>query len=116
MFNNTKEIEQARENFVNFITNKYGKTLNQKIEFWYSIDFKTLVNEFKKLKINLSLTEEKEWLDYYKQEKTKIIDLISITEKIDSEINQIVFNIYGLTTSEIEVVENIAVKKLKHDK
>jgi len=75
-----------------------------------------LVSEFKKLKINLSLAEEKEWLDYYKQEKTKIIDLISNTEKIDSEINQIVFNIYGLTATEIDVVENIAVKKLKHDK
>jgi len=116
MLNNTKEIEHTRENFANFITNKYDKTLNQKIEFWYSLDFKTLVSEFKKLKINLSLAEEKEWFDYYKQEKTKIIDLISNTEKIDSEINQIVFNIYGLTTSEIEVVENIAVKKLKHDK
>ena len=43
--------------------------------------------------------------------KAKIIDLFSNTEKIDSEINHIVFNIYGLTPSEIEVVKSIAVKK-----
>jgi len=51
-----------------------------------------------------------------KLEKAKIVNLIASTEKIDNEINQIVFSIYGLLSTEIEVVENIAVKKLKHDK
>ncbi len=59
----------------------------------------------KKKKIKLSLSEQSEWEDYFEQEKEKAQVLQSEIDRIDREIDQMVYELYDLTDEEIAIVE-----------
>jgi len=91
-------------------------TISLKLKNFYEYDFSTYYAELLKLKVRIPQKELPEWKEYFDVAKKEINELNFQSKKTEEEINRIVFDIYGLTASEIEVVENIAVKKLKHDK
>lgn len=55
--------------------------------------------------IKLSLSEESEWMSYFKEQKNKAQALKSEIEKTDKEIDQLVYQLYNLTPAEIKLVE-----------
>lgn len=55
----------------------------------------------------LKLKELKEWQDYFLEQKEKAFKLKSIIHQIDNDIDQMVYQIYGLTEKEIKIVENM---------
>ncbi len=57
-------------------------------------------------KIELSLSQKAEWEDYFLQETEKAQILKSEIEKTDRKIDQMVYQLYGLTQEEIAIVEN----------
>jgi len=73
---------------------------------FYDYDFKILINEFKKKKIKLTLSQQDEWEDYFNSYKEEILKLQNQISQTDKEIDQMVYELYGLTKEEIEVVEN----------
>ncbi len=56
-------------------------------------------------KVKLSLSEEAEWEDYFETESKKAQDLKAQIDKIDKEIDQMVYELYGLIEDEIGIVE-----------
>jgi HAMP domain-containing protein len=108
--------------FVNFLIAKFSliKT-SRKLENWHELDFGDFIKELNKAikatnkvraKENLdpiaTLTkkDEFEWMELFEENKKKAVDLqtqIAITEK---EIDQKVYELYGLTEDEIAIVEN----------
>jgi len=60
----------------------------------------------KKKKIKLSLSQEAEWEDYFLAEQAKAISLKNQINQTDKEIDQMVYELYGLTDEEIAIVEN----------
>ncbi|MDX9705643.1 MAG: hypothetical protein RBT46_08065, partial [Weeksellaceae bacterium] len=56
-------------------------------------------------KIQLSLSQKSEWEDYFTAEQTKALSIQSEINATDKEIDQMVYQLYGLTEEEIEVVE-----------
>lgn len=80
--------------------------LPKKLENWYQLTFTDFVKELKKKKIKLSLTKEAEWEDYFLVEQQKAIEIKTKIDQIDKEIDQMVYELYGLTQEEIEIVEN----------
>ena len=54
----------------------------------------------------MSLSEEAEWMPYFNEQKHKAQALKSEIEKVDSEIDQMVYQLYGLTNEEIKIVES----------
>jgi len=80
--------------------------ITTKIEKFYDADFKTLIGELKKQKIVLSLKDQDEWEDYFNSYKHDINTLQQQIATTDNEIDQMVYELYGLTDEEIKVVEN----------
>ena len=61
--------------------------------------------ELKKKKIKLGLEEEAEWLTYFNKKKTEASALQSELDHIDKQIDQMVYELYGLSEEEIGIVE-----------
>ena len=71
------------------------------------MEFKAFVAELKKQKINLSLTQQDEWEDYFNQYRNDCQQLSEQIAQTDSEIDQRVYQLYGLTEDEIKIVESM---------
>ena len=76
-----------------------------KIKAFYNYDFKTLIAELKKKKIKLTLVQQDEWEEYFNIYQETINQLQKQITQTDKEIDQMVYNLYGLTKEEIEIVE-----------
>jgi tRNA1(Val) A37 N6-methylase TrmN6 len=80
--------------------------LPKKLQSWYELNFADFVKEIKKKKIKLSLTQKAEWEDYFLAEQEKAASLKTQIDQTDNEIDQMVYELYGLTEEEIKIVEN----------
>ncbi|WP_218599507.1 N-6 DNA methylase [Polaribacter sp. NJDZ03] len=80
--------------------------LPKKLDSWYLLTFADFVKELKKKKIKLSLSEEAEWEDYFLQEQQKAVALKTQIDQTDAAIDVMVYELYGLTADEIQIVEN----------
>jgi type I restriction-modification system DNA methylase subunit len=96
------------------IVNKFIRTFirkfsidktSKKLLSWHKLTFAEFVNELKKQKVKLSLSDEVEWEDYFEAEKEKKQAILSQIEKADKKINQMVYELYGLTEEETKIVE-----------
>ncbi|MFD0932521.1 Eco57I restriction-modification methylase domain-containing protein [Psychroflexus salinarum] len=80
--------------------------LPKKLQDWYELSYANFIKELKKKKIQLSLSQEAEWEEYFLSEQQKANNLKSQIHQIDKEIDQMVYELYELTEEEIEMVEN----------
>lgn len=76
-----------------------------KLKEFYNYDFKTFVSELKKKKITLTLKQQDEWEQYFNEYKTEINKLQQQINQTDKEIDQLVYQLYGLTEVDIKIVE-----------
>ena len=77
-----------------------------KLKKWPSLEFKGFLAELKKAKVpKLSLDEEAEWMEYFNKKKAEANALQSEIDRVDKEIDQMVYELYGLTEEEIKIVE-----------
>lgn len=79
--------------------------LSNKLKDFYAYDFKTFLSELKNKKVTLTLKQQDEWEQYFNEYKSEINSLQSQIEKTDKEIDQLVYQLYGLTAEEIKIVE-----------
>lgn len=93
--------------FLSRITTNFPiEKLSNKLKEFYNYDFKTFLSELKKKKITLSLKQQEEWEEYFNEYKKEINSLHDTIAKTDNEIDQMVYQLYGLTEEEIKIVEN----------
>jgi hypothetical protein len=85
----------------NFDLNKFSKRLSS----WHLLTFREFKGELKKQKIKLSLSDEAEWIQHFEEQKSKALDIENQIEQIDLEIDQMVYELYGLSEEEIRIVE-----------
>ena len=95
-----KKIQRTLERKFNF------ESLPKKLEAWHELTFAEFVKELAKKKIKLSLSEEAEWEDYFEAECKKAQALKTQIDDTDKAIDQMVYELYGLSDEEIEIVEN----------
>ena len=69
------------------------------------MSYPEFIKELAKKRIKVSLSEEAEWEEYFNEQKSKAQTLKSEIEKTDKEIDQMVYELYGLTEEEIKIVE-----------
>jgi ferredoxin-NADP reductase len=101
------ELQEVSSKFQRTLQRKFElEKLPKKLENWYLLGFGDFVKELKKKKITLSLSEEAEWEDYFLQEQQKALELKTKIDATDKEIDTMVYELYGLTQEEIEIVEN----------
>lgn len=107
MLSLNKELQVVTDKFIRTLERRFEiDKLSKKLESWHDLSFAQFVKELKKKKVKLSLAEEAEWEDYFTTEQTKAETLKTQITKTDHEIDQMVYDLYGLTEEEIAIVEN----------
>ena len=101
-----KDMQQKRSRFLRRLQeNMPGIKINGALETFDNLDFAGFVAELKKQKIKLTLVQQDEWEGYFNQYKTECQSLKTQIATTDKEIDNKVYELYGLTEEEIEVVE-----------
>lgn len=101
-----KEYNNVSQLYIDHINSKFSfEKLSTKLQNWPSLDFKGFLGELKKAKVKLSLGQEAEWMAYFNEQRAKALDLQSEINRLDAEIDALVYELYGLTEEEIRIVE-----------
>lgn len=107
ILNESTKIDQNQNELITLLSAKYDiKDTGKSLKNWPSLDFKGFLKELQKAKVKLSLAEEAEWMTYFNQQKQQVQALQAQIDTLDREIDQLVYDLYGLTEEEIAVVEN----------
>jgi hypothetical protein len=80
--------------------------LSNKLQDWYLLSYSDFISELGKKKVKLSLSDEAEWEAYFLQESKKALELKTLIETTDKEIDKMVYELYGLTKDEINIIES----------
>ncbi len=103
---NNQKLEIIHGQLISLLQSKYEvEKVSSKIRDWSSLEFKEFSKELKKAKIKLSLSEESEWMNYFTEQKRKALVLKTEIQKTENEIDQMVYELYGLSEDEIGIVE-----------
>ncbi len=108
--------------FISFASKQYKfHSVTRKLKIWFELDFnifikelnkviksnnKILISEDKEPISSLTKKDEFEWLELFEENKKKAQDLQAQINQIEKEIDTMVYELYGLTQEEIEIVEN----------
>lgn len=96
-----------KNTFIELLKSKFEiEGYSRKIQSWHELEFKEFLKELSMAKVKLSLSEESEWMTYFNEQKQQATELKVDIDKIDREIDQMVYQLYGLTDKEIQIVEN----------
>jgi len=107
MLSLNKELQEISGKFQRNLQREFSlEKLSKKLESWFDFSYDDFLKELKKLKVDLTLSQKAEWEDYFLQEKTKALDCQSNIQSTDKEIDQMVYELYGLSEEEIGVVKN----------
>lgn len=103
----TNSLYEQSQKFQRTIQRKFNlEDLPKKLQDWYLLTYAEFIKELAKKKVKLSLSEEAEWEDYFETESKKAQDLKAQIDNTDKEIDQMVYELYGLSEEEIGIVEN----------
>ena len=85
--------------------------LSEKILGWVDLSYVDFISELNKcLKASklemFTAKQEFEWMDLFEDNKKNALVLKNEIAKIDKTIDQIVYELYGLSDEEISIVEN----------
>jgi recombinational DNA repair ATPase RecF len=100
------QLQQKRQRFIHRLQESLGvQKITSALERFDEVDFKTIQTELKKQKISLSFSQQDDLEDYFNKYKTECNAISAQIAATDKEIDQMVYQLYGLTEDEIKVVE-----------
>lgn len=79
--------------------------ITKKLILWYELDVQSFLKEISNKSRPLSLAQKSEWMQHFEAEKAKALALKAEIDRLDAEIDQMVYALYGLTPDEIAIVE-----------
>ena len=85
-----------------FTLNKLSKKLND----WYLLEWAEFEKELKKIKVILLGIQKDDWHDRFNRLKEKALSIKLQIDKADIEIDEMVYELYGLNQEEIRLIEN----------
>ena len=96
------ELMEKNNNFLKNIQAKYSVSkITRKLEKWWELDFSEFLKE---TKISVSLAEQEELMQYFETRRAEVRAIDAEIRKTDTEIDNMVFDLYGLTEEERRVV------------
>lgn len=102
----TGQRNKIENDFLSILEVKFGiDKPSKRLQHWHDLEFTEFSRELKKQKVQLSLTEEVEWIHYFNEQKEIAQSLKVEIIKTDKEIDKMVYRLYGLTENEIKIVE-----------
>ena len=101
-----KDLQSKRARFLRRMQDNLQAKVTTALADFDTLDFAGFVAELKKQKIALSLVQQDEWEEYFTQYKAACSELTSAIAATDAEIDSRVYDLYGLTEEERELIEN----------
>ncbi len=102
MLSLNRDMQEKSSSFLKNIQAKYSVSkITRKLEKWWELDFTEFLKE---TKISISLTEQEELMTYFEIRRTEVRSIDAEIRKTDMEIDNMVFDLYGLTEEERRVV------------
>ncbi len=104
----TKNLQETKQNF---ITDLELEKVPKKLQNFENLSFEEFIKELKKakkLKFETKLQERElkdEWRGLFEKDTKEILELKSQIDKTDKEIDKMVYELYGLSDEEINLVE-----------
>jgi len=113
MLNSQKDFQTQTQKLSTYICSQYHlEKLSGKLTNWYELDFSDFIKELNKAikavkGTPLSKKDEFEWMELFEENKQKALALKAEIDRTDKEIDQMVYELYGLTEEEIGIVEGV---------
>ena len=104
---NNKFIEE-KNSIKKWLKRTFGiDKLSKKLENYYQLDFEDFLKEMKKKKVDIKQRKTQDLLEKEFNESISIIKpLQNEIQEIENKINQLVYELYGLTSEDIVIIEN----------
>ena len=108
---NENDFQSQTQKLSTYICSQYHlEKLSGKLSAWYDLDFSDFIKELNKAikavkGTPLSKKDEFEWMELFEENKQKALALKAEIDRTDKEIDQLVYELYGLTEEEIKIVE-----------
>lgn len=100
-----QQLQEKRSRFLRRLTENFeGVKITAALQTFDTMDFKGFVAELKKQKIKLTLSQQDEWEDYFTERVAECQELSAQITATDNEIDNKVFDLYGLTEEERKIV------------
>lgn len=92
--------------FMTFIYDNYSpKKLSNRLWEFYSLEYKEFICELEKQKVKLTETQKFELMSLFNNQKKSIQELESEINRIDNNLNELIYKLYELTDDEIEIIK-----------
>ena len=110
MLSLNKDFQTQTQKLSSYISSQYQlEKLSGKLSSWYELDFSDFIKELNKAiktvkGTPLSKKDEFEWMELFEENKKKALALKAEIDRTDNEIDQMVYELYGLTEEEIQIV------------
>jgi hypothetical protein len=112
------DFNKSEKLVINLVKTKLqSNSVSKKLDNWCSLSASDFLIELEKSRkeVNkennteykkLSYAEEAEWIQFFNEQKPLTLDLKSKIDQSNKEIDRMVYELYGLTEEEIQIVEN----------
>jgi len=92
-----------------FLSHEYNLTkITKKIAKFYNFSWESFSNELNNQKIRLDINQKEKLFIWFIKKQKELKDLEIEINKIDYEIDQIVYKLYKITEDEIKTIEKIS--------
>ena len=102
---NVSQLQEKRSRFLQSLNDNFdGVKITSALQQFDTMDFKGLMAELKKQKIHIPIKEQEEWKDHFNERVAECQELTAQIKATDNEIDNRVFDLYGLTEEERKIV------------
>ena len=112
MLSLNKDLQEQSQKFQRTLQRKFFSdngfqpiAIAKKLQNWYLLSYPDFIKELTKQKVKLSLSQEAEWEEYFTTEAKKVLVLKTEIDATDKAIDEMVYELYGLSGDEIKIVE-----------
>ena len=118
----TSKLQKVEKSFAKYLQSQFKiKKLSKKLQNWHELEFADFIKELNKAikkankevatattsgHVHLTKKNEMEWMELFEEKKSEAQIIKNEIEKTDKEIDQMVYELYGLTEDEISIIEN----------
>ena len=107
MLSLNKTLQQQQAKVINMLQRDYGlEKLTKKLETWYELPLQSFFAELAKAKIVLTAIQKDEVQEYFETYQKQAVATKNQIIATDKQIDAMVYELYGLSNEEIEIVEN----------
>lgn len=105
MLSLNSQLQDKRSRFLRRLSDNFdGLKITTALQQFDQLDFKGLLAELKKQKLSIPLKQQDEWEDFFLERVAECQALSAQIKATDEEIDNKVFDLYGLTEDERQIV------------